>query len=56
MKPGAASQFKGGGLGVLRGRWFFPFFLWLVVSLFEDLERVLSLAGYETPWETFGVL
>jgi hypothetical protein len=20
------------------------------------LERVLSLAGYETPWETFGVL
>jgi hypothetical protein len=46
-------DFKGGGLGVLSCE---SVFLWLVASLFEDLERVFFLAGYGIPWVSFGVL
>jgi hypothetical protein len=33
---------------------FFPFFLWLVASLFVDSEKALLLTGYGTPWVPFG--
>jgi hypothetical protein len=46
-----------GESGVLSCKSFFPFFLWLVASLFVDLERTLLLAGYVTLWWVpFGVL
>jgi hypothetical protein len=44
-----------GELGVLSCKSFFPFFPWLVASLFVDLERALFLAGYGTPSVPFGV-
>jgi hypothetical protein len=43
MEPGAAEQLQ--RQGVLSCKLFFPFFPWLVVSLFADLERVLLLSG-----------
>jgi hypothetical protein len=36
-------------LGVLSHELFFPFFLWLVASLFADSERALFLASYTVP-------
>jgi hypothetical protein len=54
IEPGAVTDFRGGGSGVLSCRAFFPFFLWLVVSLFVVLERALLIAGYGTLWVTFG--
>jgi hypothetical protein len=41
---------------MLNCRSFFPFFLWLVVSLFADLERALLLVGYGTLPVLFGIL
>jgi hypothetical protein len=38
----------GRALGVLSYKSFFPFFPWLVASLFVDSERGLLLAGYGT--------
>jgi hypothetical protein len=35
-----------GASGVLICEPFFPFFLWLLVSLLVDLEKVLPLTGY----------
>jgi hypothetical protein len=45
---------SGGGLGVLSCESFFPFFLWLVVSVFGDSERALLFDAYGTPWVPFG--
>jgi hypothetical protein len=42
---GACRDFRGEGLGVLSCKLFFPFFLWLVASLFADLERAFLLVG-----------
>jgi hypothetical protein len=48
-------DFRGRGSGVLGCKSFFPLFLWLVPSLFVDLERTVFLAGYKTLWMPFGV-
>jgi hypothetical protein len=42
--------------GVISCKSFFPFFLWLVASLFADSERDLLLTVYGTPLVPFGVL
>jgi hypothetical protein len=47
------SNFKGGELRELSCGSFFPFFSWLVVSLFVDSERVFLLSVYGTPWLPF---
>jgi hypothetical protein len=49
-------DFRGEESGVLSCGSFFPFFLWLIASLYVDLERVLLLACYGTLWVPFGVL
>jgi hypothetical protein len=53
MEPG---NFRGGGSGMLTYELFFPFYPWLLVSLFADLERVFLLTGYGTLWVSFRVL
>jgi hypothetical protein len=46
----------GGGSGVLSCELFFPFFQWLVASLFVYLERALLVSGYGPLLMPFEVL
>jgi hypothetical protein len=56
IEPELCGDFRGRRSGVLSCELFFPFFPWLVVSLFADSERALLLIGYRTLWVPFGVL
>jgi hypothetical protein len=55
MVPRAMQRLQGQRIRVLNCESFFPFFLWLVASLFVDLEKVLFLTGCGTLWVPFAI-